>query len=187
MPRLRSFLFSIQTKLVLAMTAVIVLAILLAGTVFVARSRNERKDAALNRIVAASPAIYNTAIYYSAHQNAATFYSTLDKLSQQQNVRILLLSTDNTVLHDTGHQIDGKQIAIPASRFDDRRGYVSWESRESMGSSTTLITASSFLSDDNELPFRIAVRGRGDTRIDPRAIIARGRISRGFALSTKLP
>ena len=56
MPRLRSFLFSIQTKLVLAMTAVIVLAILLAGTVFVARSRNERKDAALNRIVAASPA-----------------------------------------------------------------------------------------------------------------------------------
>ncbi|HEX5480337.1 MAG TPA: HAMP domain-containing sensor histidine kinase [Dehalococcoidia bacterium] len=163
MPRLRSFLFSIQTKLVLAMTAVIVLAILLAGTVFVARSRNDRKEAALNRIVAESPAIYNTAIYYSRNQNPATFYSTLDKLSQTQNVRILLLSTNNTVLHDTGHQVDGKQIAIPSSRFDDRRGYVSWESRESMGSSTTLITATTFLSDDNGIPFRIVLAVQNDT------------------------
>ena len=50
--RLRAFLFSLQTKLVLAMTAVIVLAILLAGAVFVARYRNERRDQALNRVAA---------------------------------------------------------------------------------------------------------------------------------------
>jgi len=162
--RVRSFLFSIQTKLVLAMTAVIVLAILLAGVVFVARTRNDRKDQALNRIVAESPVIYNVALNAAYSQDVNTFYSTLDSLAKQQNVRILIQDArSNQVLHDTSHEADGKPLALPPGHLDDRRGYVSWAGGETVGSNTTLITASSFLSDDSRLPFRIVLAVPSDT------------------------
>ena len=132
--RVRSFLFSIQTKLVLAMTAVIVLAILLAGVVFVARTRNDRKDQALNRIVAESPAIYNVALNAAYSQDVNTFYNTLDSLAKQQNVRILIEDArSNEVLHDTSHQADGKVLSLPPGHLDDRRGYVSWGGGETVG------------------------------------------------------
>ena len=56
--RVRSFLFSFQTKLVLAITAVILLSIFLAGAVFVVQTRDDQRQDALDRVAAASPAIY---------------------------------------------------------------------------------------------------------------------------------
>lgn len=162
--RLRSFVFSIQTKLVLGMTAVIVLAILLAGAVFVARTRHDRQDQALNRVVSASPAIYQQALLAATRQDVPNFYGTLDRLAAQQDVRILLLSTDNVVLHDTNKQVTGKSIAVPQEHHDERRGYVSWQSHDAgMGSGVTLITASGFISDDSNLPFRIVLAVKTDT------------------------
>ncbi len=162
--RLRSFVFSIQTKLVLAMTAVIVLAIFLAGAVFVTRTRDERRDQALNRVVAASPAIYQQAVVAAVRTDLTGFYASLDGLSRQQDVRILLLSTTNIVLHDTSNEAQGKSIALPPQQPDQHRGYVSWQSSDpGVGQNMTLITATSFLSGDNRLPFRIVLVVNTDT------------------------
>ncbi|MHB8376245.1 MAG: sensor histidine kinase [Dehalococcoidia bacterium] len=162
--RLRSFLFSIQTKLVLAMTAVIVLAILLAGAVFVTRTRDERRDQALNRVVSASPAIYQQAVVAAVRSDITGFYATLDGLSRQQNVRILLLSTTNIVLHDTSNEAQGKSIALPPQQADQHRGYVAWQSNDAgVGRNLTLITAAGFLSGDSRLPFRIVLAVKTDT------------------------
>ena len=60
---MRAFLFSFQTKLVLAITAVMLLTITLAGAVFVVRSREDQRQHALERVAAASPAIYQQAFY----------------------------------------------------------------------------------------------------------------------------
>jgi len=161
--RLRSFVFSIQTKLVLGMTAVIVLAILLAGAVFVTRTRNDGKQQALDRVVAASPVIYQQALVAATRQDVPGFYATLDRLAQQQDVRILLLSTDNVVLHDTAQQASGRSIALPEEEHDEHRGYVAWESHdEGLGSRVTLITATGFISDDSRLPFRIVLAVKTD-------------------------
>ena len=62
MARLRSFLFSFQTKLVLAMMGIIVIALGLAGAVFVAQDRADREQRALDRIAASSPLIYQQAL-----------------------------------------------------------------------------------------------------------------------------
>jgi signal transduction histidine kinase len=163
--RARSFVFSIQTKLVLAMTAVIVLAILLAGVVFVARTRNDRRDQALNRVVAESPVIYQTAVVAAVRQDVASYYATLDQLARQRNVRILLLSTDNVVLHDTSSEAQGRTIALPAAHLDSHNGgYVAWRpADEGISGSVTLITATSFIGDDNRLPFRIVLAVKSDT------------------------
>jgi signal transduction histidine kinase len=161
--RLRSFIFSIQTKLVLGMTAVIVLAILLAGVVFVTRNRHDREQQALDRVVSASPAIYQQSLLAATRQDVPNFDATLDRLAQQQDVRILLLSNDNVVLHDTSQQVAGKSIALPEEHHDAHRGYVSWQSHdEGMGGSITLITATTFISDDSGLPFRIVLAVKTD-------------------------
>src|SRR5437870_1641438 len=91
--RLRAFVFSFQTKLVLALTGVILIALFLAGSVFIARTRGERRDQALNRVAAASPAIYQQALFslLPKERNERPFTETLDLLATDQNVRILLV------------------------------------------------------------------------------------------------
>ena len=131
--RLRAFLFSLQTKLVLAMTAVIVLAILLAGAVFVARYRNERRDQALNRVAAESLAIQQEALISVSNASQPQLqdraYQDLDDLARQQGVRVLLVAPDDgSVFHDTSGTLEGQQIEAPRPSGNDiRRGYVSWE------------------------------------------------------------
>src|SRR6476660_2535510 len=49
---------SLQAKLVLAMTALMVLTVLATGAIFVLRSRSEREQQALDRLAATAPIIY---------------------------------------------------------------------------------------------------------------------------------
>ncbi len=166
--RLRSFLFSLQTKLVLAMTAVIVLAILLAGAVFVARTRSERRAQALNRVAAASPEIYQQALFalLPQEQEQRSFPQALDDLAKAQRVRILLLATDGTVLHDTGGELEGYRINPPRATLEDlRRGYVYWEPGGDLPNhDITFISASTrFVAGGRQLPFTIVLAVKSDT------------------------
>ena len=115
--RLRSFLFSIQTKMVLAIAAVIVLAIFLSGVVFVFRTREERREQALDRVAAASPAIYQQAFFalLPREEDDRQFYEILNDLSDEQDVRILILTTDGTVLYETSERLTGQRIVVPPS------------------------------------------------------------------------
>ena len=134
--RVRSFLFSIQTKMVLAIAAVIVLAIFLAGGVFVFRTREERREQALDRVAAASPAIYQQAFFalLPRNEDERQFYEILRDLSQEQDVRILILSTDGTVLYETNEHLVGQRIVVPQSGPEDiQRGFVSWQPPEGFG------------------------------------------------------
>jgi signal transduction histidine kinase len=167
----RSFLFSFQTKLVMAMMGVIVLAILLAGAVFVARTRHERRQQALDRVAAASPAIYQQAFYALVQQqeNEQSFASGLDELAKQQDVRIIVVDNNNIVFHDTGGTLDGAVIPVPLSNGDDlQRGFVAWEPGESASfpeHDLTLVAASGRIVTGNgrPLPFRIILAVKTDT------------------------
>ncbi|MEX0749332.1 MAG: ATP-binding protein [Dehalococcoidia bacterium] len=161
--RLRSFLFSIQTKMVLAIAAVIVLAIFLSGVVFVFRTREERREQALDRVAAASPAIYQQAFFalLPRDEDERQFYEILNDLSEEQDVRILILSTDGTVLYETNEQLTGQRIVVPQSGSEDiKRGFVSWEPPAGFGEpNLTFVSASSrfVTGSGQELPFRIVL------------------------------
>ncbi len=169
---LRAVLFSFQTKLVLALTAVILLALFLAGAVFVVRTRDERRHQALDRVAAASPAIYQQALFALMPQEAGeddehSFTHELDELAQQQDVRILLLNTDGTVLHDTGDRLTGLFVDIPSStRSDLERGFIAWQPGPEMPEhDITLVAASSGIiaPRGRQLPFRIVLAVKTDT------------------------
>lgn len=165
----RSFLFSFQTKLVFALTAVIVLAILLAGAVFVARTRSERRQQALDRVAAASPAIYQQAFFalLPQEQNERPVADSLDALASDQDVRILMVSSNGHVLHDTGGRLDGVGVTIPESSVaDHQRGFVAWEPpREFPENKLTFVSAASRFTTagGRELPFKIVLAVKTDT------------------------
>jgi signal transduction histidine kinase len=167
--RLRSFLFSIQTKMVLAIAAVIILAIFLSGVAFVFRTRDERRAQALDRVAAASPAIYQQAFFalLPREEDERQFYEILDDLSEEQDVRIIILSTDGTVLYETDEQLTGETILVPPSTPDDvQRGFVSWQpSADFDEQNLTFVSASSrfVTGTGRELPFRIVLAVESDT------------------------
>ena len=169
---LRAFLFSFQTKLVLALTSVIVLAILIAGSVFVVRDRDERREAALDRVAAASPAIYQQTFraFLTSQEGAGAFDDSLDELASGQDVRILILGPDGTIIYDTRAQLRGQQLAVPESRFEDiQRGFVAWEPPEDFPErNVTLVAASSRFTfgPGREIPFRVVLAVESDTIAD---------------------
>jgi signal transduction histidine kinase len=130
--RVRAFLFSFQTKLVLAMTGVIVIAILAAGAVFVARDRSESRERALERVAATSPIAYEEALRaIGSNDSEPDFYTRLDEIAAEQGVRILVVSAGNIVLHDTGADLAGTTLEVPAevsSKYG--KGFLSWEAAD---------------------------------------------------------
>jgi signal transduction histidine kinase len=169
--RVRSFLFSFQTKLVLSLTAVIALAIFVAGTAFVIQTRNDRRQEALDRVAAASPSIYQQAFLALLPREDSddhTFEQALDDLGQTQHLRILVVAPDGSIVHDTGDKLTGEQVEVPHSSPDDiQRGFVSWQpsNSEFPESGLTLVTASSrfVTTGGRELPFRIVLAVHTDT------------------------
>lgn len=169
---LRAFLFSFQTKLVLALTSVIVLAILIAGAVFVVRDRDGRREAALNRVAAASPAIYQQTFraFLTSQEEDGSFDDSLGELASGQDVRILILGPDGTIIYDTRAQLGGEELTVPESRFDDiQRGFVAWEPPEDFPErNVTLVAASSRFTfgPGREIPFRVVLAVESDTIAD---------------------
>ena len=176
MSGLRSFLFSVQTKLVLSMTGVIVIAILIAGAVFVARDRHNSKERALERVAATSPVVYQEALEAIGRQESEDdFYHTLDAIARQQDVRILLVTADDVVLHDSEGKIEGMGLRVPASDDDDQaRGFKAWESDDEAPEPGLVFLAASSarpfqgirISGGDVQPFRIVLAVRADTIAD---------------------
>lgn len=171
--RVRGFLFSFQTKLVLALTSVILLTIFLAGTVFVLQTRDERERQALNRVAAASPAIYQqafTALVPDASRASDPFSDTLAELGREQDMRILIVSTSDVVLYDTGETLTGYGLNVPDSSIEDfERGFLSWNPDEEFPvQDITFVAASSrFVTvSGRDVPFRIVLAVETDTIAD---------------------
>ena len=165
---LRSFLFSLQTKLILSMVSAMLIAIFLVGAVFVFRTRAERREQALDRVAAASPAIYQQAFFaLTPSEEDQPFAETLDSLASEQDVRILLTAPSGEVLHDTGGGLDGYKIDAPPSKIGDiQRGYIAWEPQDDFPErNITLVAASSrfVTSGGRALPFSIVLAVKSDT------------------------
>jgi signal transduction histidine kinase len=168
---LRAFLFSFETKLVFAFTSVIVLAILISGSVLVLRSRDDRRAAALDRVAAASPAIYQqTFLAFVQSDSQTPFDESLDELADEQDVRIIILGSDDVVVYDTQEELRGRNLDVPASTFKDvQRGFVAWEPADSFAEGdVTLLSASSRFTfgPGREIPFRVVLAVESDTIAD---------------------
>jgi signal transduction histidine kinase len=177
--RARTFIFSFQTKLVLALTSVILLAIFLAGLVFVVNARGDRREQALERVAAASPAIYEEV--FDVYVDRGPFEAIVDgdddgaidslnTLAEEQDVRILVLDPTGVVFHDTSARLEGQALEVPMSRTKDvQRGFVAWEPGVDFPEKgVTLVTASQRFTfgPGKPVPFRVVLAVESDTIAD---------------------
>lgn len=172
MNAVRAFVFSFQTKLILAITAAIVFAVMLAGAIFVVSTRDERREQALDRVASASPAIYQQSLYALLVPDAQErpFRQLLQELANEQDVRIMVVGPEGTVLYDTDERLVGTQVTIPESTVADvRRGFLAWEPPDDFPEQDlTFVSASSrFVTERGRpIPVRIVLAVKSDTVAD---------------------
>jgi signal transduction histidine kinase len=126
------FFYGLQFKLILAFSLIVIVALVLAGGVFVAVQRGEAKDRALDHVVAASPPIYTDfTVLQRRDEPPETIAEYVDAAASQLDLRILVVSrTDGTIMHDTDDDLTGEEITVPRGveleRASKVQPYVSW-------------------------------------------------------------
>ena len=126
-----SILFSLQSKLVGAFVLVVLVALVVAGSVFVAIRRHDQEEHSLDHVIAASPAIYSEFTFIQRRGDPETELAQYVGLaSQAYEVRILLVDRGTGfIAADSDNELGGRQLVLPAN-FDvastGRATYVSW-------------------------------------------------------------
>ncbi len=127
-------LFGLRTKLIIAFSLVALAALAIAGSTFVAVRRNDERKEALNRVIAASPAIYGDLAYLERFGGSGADYANFVKTDADQfDVRILLIERSSGVVAlDSADRLTGQKLALP-DQYDvvqpgpgRRPAYVSW-------------------------------------------------------------
>ena len=144
-----SIVFSLQSKLILAFVGVVMVALVIAGSIFVLVRRGELEQQELDQVIAASPAIY--AVFSVLEERRASpevLHEFVDSAAEGFDVRVLLVDRhDLSVVADSGDSLTGEQLELPLDALvsQERRGrqpYVSWEPhRGSPGSDLILVSA----------------------------------------------
>ena len=143
-----SAIFSLQSKLILAFVVIVLVALALAGSVFVFVRRGELEKQKLDHLIAASPIVYSR---FSLLQERGAPESLLaefvDAAAEELDVRILLVDRRRgNIEADSDRVLTGEQLALPLdvlvtapTRF---RPYFSWEPEaDSPGSGFIFVSA----------------------------------------------
>src|SRR3990170_4266851 len=143
-----STLFSLQSKLIAAFVLVVLVALVVAGSIFVATRRDEQEEQALDHVIAASPAIYTEFSFLQRRGDPASVLAEYVQLAgDAQDVRILLVDRrDGTIADDSDSSLAGEQLILPdefdVARPGIYRPYVSWRpAGGTPGSDLILVTA----------------------------------------------
>ena len=129
------FFYGLQFKLILAFSFVVVVALVLAGSIFVAVSRGEAQDAALDHVVAASPPLYSGFTYRQRQEDsAADLVQYVDAAAKQLDLHILVVDrVTGNIAYDTHSGLTGQEITVPRDEVipaSPLRPYVSWHPHE---------------------------------------------------------
>lgn len=109
------YLVSLQAKLIAAFVIVVVVALVLSAGAFLVLRHNDQETRALDKVVAASPAIFGEFSLRALRTDSDVPLQTfVEREAKNYRVRILLLDPNGTVAEDSGGSLEGKQIAIPA-------------------------------------------------------------------------
>ena len=159
MNQLRATFGGIQARLLLAMTVAVVLAVLITGSGFVYRDRQERRNVALDNIAAATSGFSASTVPFTLSNNpegggrfevasmpvrgGEPFVQGAigSGAMRAADYRIILVDELGEVVQDPYGTLVGEQVVYPpAQSADQKRGYVTWEYNEGSNSGLTLLT-----------------------------------------------
>src|SRR3712207_2567123 len=125
---------TIRTRLSLAFAAVIMLALVLAGTAFVAFRRGDRERQTLEHLAAVAPQV---TLELRAVQRSGAEPEQIAELIRQaardREVRVLLVDRRNVVSEDSGGSLKGRTLEAPENVSPERSLYRTWKGRGAQG------------------------------------------------------
>ena len=129
-----SIVFSLQSQLILAFVGVVMVALVIAGSIFVLVRRGEQEQQKLDQVIAASPAIYAVfSILEERRVPPGALREFVASASEGFDVRVLLVDRhDALVVADSGGSLTGELIKLPdevmvSQHLRGQRPYVSGE------------------------------------------------------------
>jgi len=164
---------SLRSKLVGAFAGVVVVALVLAATVFIVARRGDQEQREIDRVASASPSIVGeyllVAVRSQSEDDLATFARDAAK---RHDVRVLLVDDSGAVVADSKGELTGKTIDLPPQPerrpgIVGRTSYVTWQPPDNSPGSGYVLLASNVPA----VPANPGVRA-GQARIDlPRLVI----------------
>ena len=134
---------SLQSKLIVAFVAVVVVALGLAASVFIVLRRDDQEERALDHVAASAPEVLGEYAGLLRRSRGDISTEALDSFvhdaSSQHDVRVLLVGPDGRITSDSGATLTGKTLTLPsrpATRSQDGPGqglgprglsYVTWK------------------------------------------------------------
>ena len=142
--------FSLQSKLIAAFVAVALVALALAGSVFVFVRRGEQEEQALDHVIATSPAIYSEFNFLQRRgESPRVLADFVHAAADLHDVRTLLINRANgEVISDSADDLTGQRVVVPGdlretiSQPIGGQPYVAWHPRDD-GPAGDLILVSS--------------------------------------------
>lgn len=163
MPARRSFLNSLQFKLILAFMSLVVAALCLSGGLFVFLSQNKEEQRALDHSVAAAPGINGGFLLRLLQGDSLPeLESYVRDAAKTSDVRILMLDTSGQVVVDTTDGLTGEQLPLDFEGqnmpgfFRVGGRYEAWRIGEGSPASGLILVAPS----PGELPIEGGPRGQ---------------------------
>ena len=142
-----SILFSLQSKLIFAFVAVVMVALLLASAVFVFVRRGDQERHELDRVLASSPAIFvRFSILEERAVRRAQVAAFVDEAAEGFDVRILLVDRRlGEVIADSEDVLTGQRLVLPRELSVSEPGhfppYISWEPEKGTPGSGLVLVA----------------------------------------------
>ena len=147
-----SVIFSLQSKLILAFVVVVLVALVLAASIFVFVRRGELEEQELDQVFASSPVLF---AYFSRLQEQRVPDELMAEFVHEAanvfDVRMLLVErSGGTVVVDSGEELDGQFLSLPDDLTAPPRlgssahvpPYTRWEPRDGApGSDLILVSA----------------------------------------------
>jgi signal transduction histidine kinase len=127
-----SALFSLQSKLIGAFVLVVLVALVVAGGIFVVSRRDEQEQQKLDQVIAASPAVYTEFNFLQRRGDPASVLAQYVQLAgDEYDVRILLVDRyEGTIADDSDEALVGQTLVLPDDFEVERpsiyRPYISW-------------------------------------------------------------
>jgi signal transduction histidine kinase len=128
------FFSSLQFKLILAFSGIVLVALVLAGAIFVVVQRDEAREQARDHVIAASPPVYSEFRFRQRlEQSPLLLVEYINAAAEQLDLHILMVErTSGEIAYDTEHELDGEAVVIPEDeneieRPNEFRPYVYWQ------------------------------------------------------------
>jgi signal transduction histidine kinase len=136
---------TLQSKLIFASVLLMVGALVLASGIFVALTHGKEKQHALDHTTATAPQIHSEFLrHLLSGETESQLQDYVRQAAQANDVRIVMFDYSGLVVEDTGGDLEGKQLDLPAEVAVGRRGISvasdqTWHMTDAGGGSLTLV------------------------------------------------